>query len=56
MATAGAEQASPAAAAPAVDGKLVKLRHALASFQTPYGKGLDAFIVPSEDPHMVSRP
>ncbi|GAB4814313.1 hypothetical protein N2152v2_001359 [Parachlorella kessleri] len=56
MATAGAAAASPAAAGTAVDGKLVKLRHAMASFQTPHGKGLDAFIVPSEDPHMSEYP
>lgn len=47
MAAAGG---APAAAA-AVDPKLVAMREALA--RADGGKGVQAFIVPSEDPHMV---
>ncbi len=47
--------ASPLAAAKvpkAVDERLVKLRLELA--KADGGAGVDAFIIPSEDPHMVS--
>ena len=43
-----------AAAAPATDPKLVKLRHILASGEA--GAAVDALIVPSEDPHMSEYP
>lgn len=40
--------APPAAAAAPADPKLVKLRELMAA------SGIDAFVIPSEDPHMVS--
>lgn len=43
--------AAPPAAAAAPDARVAALRQALA--QADGGKGVQAFIVPSEDPHMV---
>ncbi len=43
--------AAPPAAAAAPDARLAAFRQALA--QADGGKGVQAFIVPSEDPHMV---
>lgn len=46
------QEAGPASAAPAaVDPKLAALREAMA--QADGGRGISAFIIPSEDPHMV---
>ena len=50
-AAAPAAATAPAAAAPAVDAKLNRLREAMA--KADGGKGIHAFIVPSEDTHMV---
>jgi hypothetical protein len=51
--SAAAQQADapPAAPAPAKDEKLNRMREAMA--KADGGKGVHAFIVPSEDPHMV---
>ena len=49
--SAAAPAAAPAAAAPAADAKLNRLREAMA--KADGGKGIHAFIVPSEDTHMV---
>lgn len=56
MASSAAAAAADAPASPprAVDEKLVKIRELMA--KADGGRGVQAFIVPSEDPHMVSRP
>lgn len=46
------QAAAPPAAAPATDPKLVRIRAAMA--RADGGRGIQAFIVPSEDPHMAS--
>ena len=53
-------EAKPATASRATNGaavtdkKLVELRKSLASAEG--GAGVDAYIIPTEDPHMVCRP
>lgn len=48
------QAAAPPAAAPATDPKLVRIRAAMA--RADGGRGIQAFIVPSEDPHMSEYP